>query len=1148
MNCLRPLLCCVACVASFAADPFAEGVRPTEPLSPEEQRATFKVPDGFEMQLVAAEPQLRKPMNMAFDARGRLWVTESREYPFPAPLDKPARDSIRIFEDFDENGLARKMTVFAEGLNIPIGIYPYGNGCIAWSIPNIWHFQDTDGDGKADKKEILYGPFGWERDTHGNQASFRRGWDGWLYATHGFNNNSQVRARDGSEVKMNSGNTYRLALDGGHIEQHTYGQVNPFGLAFDPLGNLYSADCHSSPIYQLLRGAYYPSFGKPDDGLGFAPVLMQHDHGSTAICGIQFVDEDLWPEELQGHIIIGNVMTSRVNHDEVSYLGSSPRAKQIPDLITTTDPWFRPVDLQIAPDGALYVADFYNRIIGHYEVPLTHPGRDRERGRIWRMVPKDRTRMRPLALKGTEAESLIEEMASGSISRRILAMNTLADTAGKSAAEKVGAALANSKDSAQKTHLLWLLQRFEALPIERLRDVSRGGDRQLRVHAMRILSETPNWTDAHRALAHEGLRDADPHIQRAAAEACGVQTSLAHVAPLLRLLDAVEPKDDHLRHVARIALRNQLREDKAWGAIAETTLSDNSTKILVGIAPGIANAGAGEFLLKHLDSLPADGEPRGKALRHIARYAPPEKLDALAEFVREKLSNDVDQQLSILDAVKQGIAQRGMQPSPAINRWAITLAGQVLDEESGWSARPLDPFRPTRNPWFLQKRKSSDGNEEGMFLCSLPPGGEALTGVVASDVFEVPETIAFYMAGHDGYPDKPGQKKNVARLLEEKTRAVLAETYSPRNDLAQKVTWNLEAHKGKRAFIEVTDADTGDAYAWLAVGRFETPVPALPRIDPSQMAARQIAAADIARQFKAPVLKPRIEKVLLRANAPTEARPALANALLSFSPDDLQAALVPALSDATVAPQFGARIARTLVERSNPQPLLTNLFHEASGKLQSSVAAAMAGTAKGAEELLRLIEDGKANPRLLLDRATADKIAATLPASKERIARLTAGLSANEAAQKAIDKTRSEFKATLAPDQGAPIFKQYCAVCHKLKNEGALVGPQLDGIGNRGLDRIIEDIIDPNRNVDRAFRTHVIQLHDGDVLSGLPRREEGELLILADSTGKEISVSKTQIKARKESESSLMPENFGDVIPAAELQKLISYLLAQRGE
>src|SRR5438552_8512433 len=104
-----------------AADPFAENVRTTEPLAPAEELKAFRVPEGFEMQLVAAEPDLRKPMNMAFDAQGRLWLTESREYPFPAPLDKPARDTICVLEDFDEKGKARKVTIFAVGLNIPIG-------------------------------------------------------------------------------------------------------------------------------------------------------------------------------------------------------------------------------------------------------------------------------------------------------------------------------------------------------------------------------------------------------------------------------------------------------------------------------------------------------------------------------------------------------------------------------------------------------------------------------------------------------------------------------------------------------------------------------------------------------------------------------------------------------------------------------------------------------------------------------------------------------------------------------------------------------------------------------------------------------------------------------------------------------------------
>jgi len=1130
-----------------APDPWEENVRTTDPQTPEQQLKAFKAPEGFEMQLVAAEPDLRKPMNMAFDAKGRLWLTESREYPFPVAPGKPARDTIRILEDFDATGRARKITTFAEGLNIPIGIYPYKNGCIAWAIPNIWYFEDTDGDGKADKKTPLYGPFGWERDTHGNQASFRRGFDGWLYATHGYNNNSNVRAADGSEVHMNSGNTYRMAMDGSHIEQFTYGQVNPFGLAFDPMGHMYSADCHSAPIYQLIRGAYYPSFGKPDDGLGFAPVLMQHTHGSTAICGITFVADDLWPENLQGDIIIGNVMTSRLNHDQVSYTGSSPHAKEAPDFLTTTDPWFRPVDNIFAPDGALYIADFYNRIIGHYEVPLTHPGRDRERGRIWRLVPKKG--LRPLALKGTDAESLIEEMASGSLARRMLAMNTFVDNLGAGGAEKLAAALKDAKP-ATKVHLLWALQRVGKLTFEQLSEAARSSDTALRSHVMKILSETPKWTEDQRALVHKALGDADANVQRAAAEAAGVQTSMSHVAPLLTLLEHTAANDDHLRHTARVALRNQLREPSAWSAVGKSTLPESSVQTLVGIATGIPSAEAAEFLLDHLDKLPADKESQQRGLRHIARYARPDKTDGLASFVQEKARQDIDLQLSILDSVQQGFQQRGLPPSSAIQRWAIKLAAEVLDEDPGWSFEQVEGASAQKNPWFLQRRASADGNKSGMFLCSLPPGGEGLTGAMRSSAFEVPDKISFYIAGHDGYPDKPAKRKNVIRLRDEKTREVLAETWPPRNDLAQKVTWNLEGAKGRSAFLEVVDADTGDAYAWLAIGRFEPEVVALPRIDPSSLGARQKAAADLASKYQATGLQPRLETALMRKSTDPEVRPALATALLALKPDEMVSALVPTLGETSLSPELLDNLLKAVAQRSGVEPLLLQVFKEAPSRVQAKVALSLAGSSAGAEKLLKMIEEKNASPRLLLDRTVADKISALkTPNATERLKKLTVDLSANDAAQKMIEQRRAQYKP--GPDaakEGEAVFTQNCAICHRIGTLGALVGPQLDGIGNRGLERLLEDVLDPNRNVDRAFRTHVITLNDGDVVSGLPRREEGQVLILADSTGKETSILKSNIKSRWESETSLMPENFGDIIKPDDFQKLIAFLLSKKKE
>ncbi len=402
-------------------------VRETDALTPEREQARLRVPEGFEVQLFAAEPQINKPINMAFDARGRLWVSSTAEYPYAAAQDRwtdaqgsfvrDSRDAIKILEDTNGDGRADKVSDFADSLNIPTGVLPWHKpehhaGCIAWSIPNIWYFADTDGDGKADLREVLFGPLGYEKDTHGMCSSFRLGFDGWVYATHGFSNTSQLKTKSGATLELNSGNVFRFRPDASEVELWSAGQVNPFGLAWDRYGNLYSADCHSSPVYQLLRGAHYPSFGKPHDGLGFGPVMCRHTHGSTGICGIVYLDGGVWGPERNDRVLVGNVVTSKINQDHVVFKGSTPVAKEEPDFLVSEDPWFRPVDLQLGPDGALYIADFYNKIIGHYEVPLNHPGRDRERGRIWRVAKKTPHQRPPTTDEAAEAILALKRLGS----------------------------------------------------------------------------------------------------------------------------------------------------------------------------------------------------------------------------------------------------------------------------------------------------------------------------------------------------------------------------------------------------------------------------------------------------------------------------------------------------------------------------------------------------------------------------------------------------------------------------------------------------------------------------------------------------------------------------------------------------------------
>ncbi|MHA3770369.1 DUF7133 domain-containing protein [Verrucomicrobiota bacterium sgz303538] len=466
-----------ALLASVAFCEDRRGDNPVaRPLSAEEQLRRFKVPPGFEVQLVATEPEIQKPINLNFDAAGRLWVTSSELYPWPAATDAlgqplpdfqktydeiatafgskgkaPAivsegRDTVRILSDFAPNGRAQKFAIFADKLNIPTGIQPLprelgakGDTAIVYSIPNIWRFEDTDGDGKADKREPLYEGFGY-LDTFGMSSNYIYWIDGWIYGCHGFRNHSEVKDRTGKVTVFDSGNTYRFKPDGSKIECFTHGQTNPFGLAFDPEGNLYSADLHSGPISLLLRGGYYEGIGKQHDGLGFAPRITDDDHRSSSSAGIMYYADDKWPLEFFGNLFNGNPVTQRINRSKLEWNGSTPKATRVEDFVTCDDPWFRPVQTKLGPDGALYIADFYNPVFGHDEVPLNDPRRDHTHGRIWRVVWRGEKGEVPIAmapnLRKLDVQGLVETLGDTNLEVRRLATNELVDVHGRTGLKK----------------------------------------------------------------------------------------------------------------------------------------------------------------------------------------------------------------------------------------------------------------------------------------------------------------------------------------------------------------------------------------------------------------------------------------------------------------------------------------------------------------------------------------------------------------------------------------------------------------------------------------------------------------------------------------------------------------------------------------
>jgi putative heme-binding domain-containing protein len=454
------------------------------------------------------------------------------------------------------------------------------------------------------------------------------------------------------------------------------------------------------------------------------------------------------------------------------------------------------------------------------------------------------------------------------------------------------------------------------------------------------------------------------------------------------------------------------------------------------------------------------------------------------------------------------------------------------------------------DPWIVEKRHSADRNKEFEFICSLTPGGEKNTGELRSKSFTIPDKLSFFMAGHDGRPAKGPQGKNFIRLVDGDTHETLIQTGPPRNDVAQAFSWDLSKWAGKQGVIEIVDGDAGDAYAWLAVGRFEPEVVTVPKISPSQVDKLQQWAAEIAGTLHFEKYEAKLAELLEDGSADEDARAAGAKALSELSGPKHMDEFRKVVSSADESIKLRGKVAAVLGQINSPEAKATivEALRTAPASLQTELALALASNREGAEALLEAVSEGKASARLLQQRKVKDHLTAAKPENlAERLEKLTANLpTANEERDKLIAQRKAAFNlAKFSAAKGAEVFKQYCAVCHTLEGQGALIGPQLDGIGGRGVERLMEDVLDPNRNVDRSFWTTLLIMNDGDVQSGLYRRDEGEMVIIAQSSGKEISVPRKDIKERRTSQSSLMPDNFGEAIPKADFNDLIGFLLSK---
>ena len=404
MSCLRPALA-------------QRGLKDIPSPDPVAELAAMQVAEGYEVNLFAADPLITKPLQMNFDPQGRLWVSSSSVYPQIKP-GEVANDTVTILEDRDGDGRADAHTVFADGLLMPTAVLPGDGGVYVANSTEFLHLSDTNGDGKADSRRVVLSGFGAE-DTHHIIHTFRYGPDARLYFNQSIYIHSHIETPRGVR-RLNAGGIWRFAPESLALDVFARGWVNTWGHAFDRWGrSLVTDGAGGEGIYYGFPGAAYQT------AAGTPRILHGMNPGSPKYCGLEIIDGRHLPDDAQGQLITNDFRANRVCRFRLTDQGSGFTSEKLPDLIHSQRVTFRPIDVKMGPDGAIYIADWYNPIIQHGEVDFRDERRDRTHGRIWRVTAKGRPALPRIDFTKLSTPELLGQLKSPESYARDMAKRVL---------------------------------------------------------------------------------------------------------------------------------------------------------------------------------------------------------------------------------------------------------------------------------------------------------------------------------------------------------------------------------------------------------------------------------------------------------------------------------------------------------------------------------------------------------------------------------------------------------------------------------------------------------------------------------------------------------------------------------------------------
>jgi len=1163
-----------------------------DPLSPESEKSSFVVPDGFEVELVASEVQgVPKPVAVSWDPSGKMWTMTAVEYPVDANENQAqaealyargGKDKVLVFDNPSAPG-PHTPRVFAEGLVIPLGLLPNEKGALVQYGKEIRQYIDADKDGKAEKFETVLEGFGIQ-DSHLFPHQFENAPGGWVYLAQGLFNYSKVRrpggkpfANGATEILFNQCKLARFRPDGSEFELLSAGPNNIWGFETDRDGEVFLQEANDGgiPVAEYLPGTHYWG-GSKEKLRPYAPQipasLQGSQMGGSGLSGIAIANDrgSAFAPQDGGRrtFYIANPITNRIQVITMSQDEQGrPAYTKEEDFMVAGDKAFRPVAIRFGPDGNLYIVDWYNKIISHNEVPRAHPDRDKTRGRIWRIKPKGKSAPAVPDLIAADKAALLAALDHPSA---LVSRSAWIEIGKRRDAAFVPALSAIVQDTAssvpKRINAFWALEEMGALNAALLASHSKDASRHIRYEALRAAGDLRDLTasDFVKLIRSE---ETDFRVRAIAANsvrrrAGSTPEMLAALAPFVSpQSQGTTPREkyesDFLRYQIRWAFETHPEATRALLTQKNFPTEARALAIL---------------------SLPADQAAVEivKMLPTLGRSPSADEIALLGGQLKQPAVSAAFSQMLATDSTRVGTLRSllGFDVSAASDanlRRAVAEAAAALP--SGEHELILALARKFRIAELIPTVLKLSETGAITRAASLKTLNEI--GTAESSSFEP------YLADADpatqreaviGYSSAAGAA-GVAKL---------AEIWPGLPGVLRELATNgmLRTKEGAEAFMIAMAGgkfkDAGPAATERAISQLGVDNPAVRKLlETNEGLLVPVLALDGGAAGQVPVnidLKgPFTVEAWVKFDAPLDNNDSLlgkdglgdfnfydATPRMHFSGKDLIAASRP------ITPGIWTHLAFTRDPAGGLRVFL-------DGEPDAAAAATFTGDLIGLNPGVSLAKggtSGRFTSYRVWDRARTEAEIRDAHRTRFDQAQPPVGLLHNFPAKSGPNVTLTtdfpeqrtpaeasaiaeKFRVTMAKAEkpgvaanGKKLAETSCLICHQVNGAGMAIGPDLSGAGAMGMEGLLRNILQPNDQLESGYYRHDITLKDGTLASGFLSSEDKNRVVLRQIGTDDRVIPRNQIDSHKISKRSLMPEGLIGGFTDQQVADLFAYLMS----